>query len=125
MDVGAHVGYYTRLFSELVSPEGLVVAVEPDSQNLSFLRGNLRGSQAHLFPVAVGREEGEADLYVSPSNSGGKSLRRVPEGLLQGRVAVRPLSALLAEAGVGERRVRLLKLDVEGAEKDALESLGP
>ena len=26
---------------------------------------------------------------------------------------------------MGERRVRLLKLDVEGAEKDALESLGP
>jgi FkbM family methyltransferase len=125
VDVGAHVGYYTRLFSELVGPEGLVVAVEPDPQNLSFLRGNLRGSQVRLFPVAVGREEGEADLYAPPSNSGGKSLGRVPEGLRQGRVAVRPLSALLAEAGVGERRVRLLKLDVEGAEKDALESLGP
>jgi FkbM family methyltransferase len=125
VDVGAHVGYYTRLFSELVGPEGLVVAVEPDPQNLSFLRRNLRGSQVRLFPVAVGREEGEADLYAPPSNSGGKSLGRVPEGLPQGRVAVRPLSALLAEAGVGERRVRLLKLDVEGAEKDALESLGP
>ena len=125
VDVGAHVGYYARLFSELVGPEGLVVAVEPDPQNLSFLRGNLRGSQVRLFPVAVGREEGEADLYAPPSNSGGKSLGRVPEGLPQGRVAVRPLSTLLAEAGVGERRVRLLKLDVEGAEKDALESLGP
>ncbi len=38
VDVGAHVGYYARLFSELVGPEGLVVAVEPDPQNLSFLR---------------------------------------------------------------------------------------
>ena len=125
VDVGAHVGYYARLFSELVGPEGLVVAVEPDPQNLSFLRRNLRGSQVRLFPVAVGREEGEADLYAPPSNSGGKTLGRIPEGLPQGRVAVRPLSALLEEAGIGERRVRLLKLDAEGAEKDALESLGP
>lgn len=125
VDVGAHVGYYARLFSELVGPEGLVVAVEPDPQNLSFLRRNLKGSHVRLFPVAVGREEGEADLYVPPSSSGEKSLGRIPEGLPQGRVTVRPLSALLAEAGVGERRVRLLKLDVEGAEKDALESLGP
>jgi FkbM family methyltransferase len=126
VDVGAHVGYYTRLFSELVGPEGLVVAVEPDPLNMSFLRRNLRGNQVCFFPVAVGREEGEADLYVPPfSNSGMKSLGQIPEALLQGRVAVRPLSALLTEAGVGERRVRLLKLDVEGAEKDALESLGP
>jgi len=125
VDVGAHVGYYARLFSELVGPEGLVVAVEPDPQNLSFLQRNLKGSQVRLFPVAVGKEEGEANFYAPPSNSGGKSLRQSPEGLPQGRVAIRPLSALLVEAGVGERRVRLLKLDVEGAEKDALESLGP
>jgi len=41
VDVGAHVGYYACLFSELVGPEGLVVAVEPDPQNLSFLRTGL------------------------------------------------------------------------------------
>lgn len=125
VDVGAHVGYYTRLFSELVGPEGLVVAVEPDPQNFSLLRKNIKGSQVRLFPVAVGKEESEADFYAPPSNSGGKSLGRVPEGLPQGKVAVRPLPALLAEAGVGERPVRLLKLDAEGAEKDTLESLGP
>jgi len=126
VDVGAHVGYYARLFSELVGPEGLVVAVEPDPLNMSLLRRNLRENQVRFFPVAVGREEGEANLYLLPSsNSGMRSLGRIPEALLQGRVAVRPLSTLLAEAGVGERRVRLLKLDVEGAEKDALESLGP
>jgi len=126
VDVGAHVGYYTRLFSELVGPEGLVVAVEPDPLNMLLLRRNLRGNQVRFFPVAVGREEGEANFYVPPSsNSGMKSLERILEALLQGRVAIRPLSALLTEAGVGERRVRLLRLDVEGAEKDALESLGP
>jgi FkbM family methyltransferase len=125
VDVGAHVGYYARLFSELVGPEGLVVAVEPDPKNRSFLRRNLGKRRVRLFPVAVGREEGEAELYAPPSHSGGKSLGRIPEGLLQGGVAVRPLSTLLAEAGIGERRVRLLKLDVEGAEKEALESLGP
>jgi FkbM family methyltransferase len=125
VDVGAHVGYYSRLFSELVGPEGLVIAVEPDPQNMSLLRRNLRRSPVRFFPVAVGREEGEADFYAPLSNSAMRSLRQIPEALLQGRVTVRPLSALLAEAGVGERRVRLLKLDVEGAEKDALESLGP
>lgn len=125
VDVGAHVGYYTRLFSRLVGPEGLVVAVEPDPKNWSFLRRNLGKRQVRLFPVAVGREEGEAELYAPPSHSASKGLWRIPEGLLQGRVAVRPLSALLEEAGIGERRVRFLKLDVEGAEKEALESLGP
>lgn len=37
-DVGAHVGFYTLLFAELVGPKGRVFAFEPVSSNLALLR---------------------------------------------------------------------------------------
>jgi len=42
VDVGAHIGYYSLLFSRLVGPAGKVYSFEPMPSNFSFLSENLR-----------------------------------------------------------------------------------
>src|SRR5215469_1379591 len=41
VDVGAHIGYYSLLFSRLVGPTGHVIAFEPVPKNFEFLSENL------------------------------------------------------------------------------------
>ncbi|MBA7620167.1 hypothetical protein ES703_27511 [subsurface metagenome] len=40
-DIGAHVGFYTLLASQLVGPDGKVIAFEPVCRNLNYLRRHL------------------------------------------------------------------------------------
>ena len=56
MDVGAHCGYYTILFSKIVKEKGLVISFEPDKNNLSFLFRNIkynRCNNVRIYPYAV------------------------------------------------------------------------
>ena len=41
VDVGANIGYYTVLASQLVGPSGRVVALEPNSENLRLMLASL------------------------------------------------------------------------------------
>jgi FkbM family methyltransferase len=66
IDVGAHVGEWTLLFSELVGPSGRVVAFEPDPVARASLRKNL--AMNHISNVTV-----EEDCV---SDKSGKALLR-------------------------------------------------
>ena len=41
LDVGANVGHYTRLFSNLVGKSGRVLAIEPNPDTFAFLANNV------------------------------------------------------------------------------------
>jgi len=40
LDIGANIGYYSVLFSNLVGPKGKVIAIEPDPDNFQLLIKN-------------------------------------------------------------------------------------
>jgi FkbM family methyltransferase len=68
LDVGANIGFYSVLLSELVGENGKVYAFEPDTTNFSFLQKNT----AHLKnvvieKVAVAETDGVIKLYKSES----------------------------------------------------------
>jgi len=42
VDIGANIGYYSILASELVGPEGRVFAIEPNSENCRLLVSSMR-----------------------------------------------------------------------------------
>lgn len=50
-DIGAHVGFYTLLASELVGPKGKVIAFEPFPRNIRYLKEHLRLN--HCYNVTV------------------------------------------------------------------------
>ena len=117
IDIGAHIGYFTRLFSELVGTSGRVLAFEPHPENVRVLRTNLKRSRyknVETFPYAISDRTGAATLHVSPGHSNHSLLPGYTE--TKGRIEVEcfTLDAFLSSRGI--REVDFIKIDVEGAE---------
>lgn len=110
VDVGANVGYYTRLFSRLVGPEGVVYAFEPDREAFEFLRYNTeRLPNVKIFPYAVSDRDGEAHFYHIPKATQSHTLVETPDA------EVTTVKTVTLDAHIPER-IDVIKIDIEGAE---------
>ena len=124
LDVGAHHGLYTLLFSKTVGGKGRVIAFEPSPRECRRLEKHLsfnRCSNVHVERSAVGSEADEADLYLADGfQDWCNSLRppALPDSTSIVRVRVRRIDDVLAEQGIS--KVDFIKLDVEGGELAAL-----
>jgi FkbM family methyltransferase len=117
VDVGANVGTHTLFFARQVGPRGRVVAFEPQRIVFQALCANMAlNSVANVLcqPFAVGAEPGEIVVppldYGRENNFGGLTLG----GAEGDRVPVVTLDSL------GLPACRLIKIDVEGMERDVL-----
>ena len=132
IDVGAHAGVYTIPAARIVDP-GLVVAIEPSPINKILLRNiKLNGLRnVILVSKAAYSERKMLDLYYDLQRSGLSSIvwqrkdiaRRIGGGkvnLSRIKVEAEPLDEILAEIGLSLNCVKLLKIDVEGAEVHVL-----
>ncbi len=66
LDIGANIGFYTKILSELVGPTGKVYAFEPDATNFKYLlqnAGHLKNVELHN--KAVSDHSGTITLYKS------------------------------------------------------------
>lgn len=122
VDVGAHIGYYTRLAASLVGSEGVVLAVEPHPENLEILRHNTRGrTNVVVAPLAVGAAPGRVALWESPGSSN-HSLHQDFVGATSSlTVDLTTVDDLVRAHGL--TRVDLVKLDLEGGEPAAVEGM--
>jgi FkbM family methyltransferase len=128
-DVGAHLGNRTRVLAELGCK---VVAVEPHPYLARYLREKVaRSSNVFVEEAAVASLAGVATLYYQPRNLTISSLKLDwPEkltghnspssGFSEGvTVAAVTLTDLIAKHGTPKS----LKLDIEGADVDVLQTL--
>jgi FkbM family methyltransferase len=124
LDIGANVGWYTRVFSELVGPSGRVLSVEPVPTTFALLEHCVRRlglDNVDLFNVALSDAPGTAIMEVPRYPDGGDNFymaRIVPAdrqsaALRTVAVSVTSVDVLLTGAGA---RVTLMKCDVEGHE---------
>ncbi len=129
VDVGANVGYISRMLSDWVGPEGRVISLEPVPETCALLRHGLRtlgvdnveihclGASSRTGPVTMAiphDASGVENLYESHVVSVGEDtseIRKVEAELVS-------LDELLADR-INE--VRLVKVDVEGHEWDAIQ----
>lgn len=124
VDAGANIGVASLWFLA-ARPRCRLLAVEPEAANFALLEHNLRAAPgAVAVRAALGREEGTVELFVAGHGALHTTRPEVAAGAGASRetVPARRLDRLLEESG--EERVDLVKLDVEGAELDALEGLG-
>lgn len=116
-DIGAHIGYYTWLFSRLVGPEGKVLAFEAMEENFHILAHNVRARRAwsaEPIHAAICDLVGEVDLFVSPGNSNHSLVQGYTAHVGVDRVPATSLDAVLAARGWPA--LHFLKSDTEGSE---------
>lgn len=126
LDVGANIGFLTVLAARLVGPGGRVVAFEPVPVNARLVRRNAalnRQAQVEVVQAAVGDRSGRATLVLA-RHAGGAALAGADRPFdACGELTVDLVDLdgwLAANAARLPGPVRLLKVDVEGAEPAVL-----
>ncbi|WP_282259183.1 FkbM family methyltransferase [Stenotrophomonas sp. PS02301] len=120
VDVGANIGLHTVVAARRVGREGRVVAVEAMPRTVQHLRTSLRLSgvedRVTVFPFAAGARDEVGHAFHIASVAGHSSLYPLDEETVEEvRVDIRTLDGLVP-AGT----VKLVKIDVEGAELDVI-----
>ena len=120
VDCGAHIGIFTA--HALQRGASRVIAIEPDASNLECLRRNvaegIASGRVTVVPMAVWNEETTLEFTISDSSSARHSAI-IKTGNRTVRVAAARLDTILRQHGAG--RVGYLKMDIEGAERQAVE----
>lgn len=111
IDVGANIGYYLLLFQSIVKSEGEIMCFEPEPDNFNELSlnndlNNFKNVQ--LYPYAVGNKIG----YINISR--GINAKIVESKNISLKVPIIKLDEFI------NRKVDLLKIDVEGYELEVL-----
>ncbi len=123
IDIGAHRGFHTLLFSKMVRNTGRVLSFEPSAGNISRLKLHLKINfcrNVEIKECALGKDAGVRNLYVVPSQTVLNSLRPPDTNYASSAtpVQVQKLDDVLSGEKIG--KVDFIKLDVEGGELDAL-----
>jgi FkbM family methyltransferase len=133
-DCGTYLGFYTAFFARLVGPDGMIVAFEPDSRNLSRTRENCALNHlenVRFINAAIGPASAEVEFVLSDNTNSHlpgtwigatpadyKRIERRDEVI---RVRCMSLDDAFQDAQIPRPGlVNLVKLDIEGAEKHAL-----
>jgi FkbM family methyltransferase len=119
VDVGANLGYFTAVMAQSVGNGGRVWAFEPVPATCDRLRlsASMNGyQQVTAMPLALGDDEGVAEIAFDPRFAGIASFHDDPDAPQADKrlVPVRRLDDLVAEGSVVPPR--LMKIDVEGHE---------
>src|SRR4051794_21042545 len=125
IDVGGHIGYFTMQMAEAVGADGRVYAFEPLDANADLLEQSVAengfGDRVRFERAAVGATTGTATLTfpIETLNSGGAYLLRDGSEPLAGNLK-RAVPRVALDALDLRRPVRVIKMDVEGAEPQVL-----
>jgi FkbM family methyltransferase len=145
IDVGAHQGYFSLLAGSRVGNSGGVLAIEALTRNAAQLQKNVSKSNlAHVVTTvraAAGTARGNVLIHINPFNDGGATLsdlptfsdneEHVPKEAVYATRRPESLQELVPMARVDEQaaacswhtKTRLVKIDVEGNELSALDSM--
>lgn len=118
IDVGAHVGVFTIKASEAVGEKGLVVAIEPDPNNLALLKKNIRINGCNNVIVigkAAGSSKGKAKLYLHAISWGHSLYGKRPDFV---EVEVDTLDNIASQLKL--KKIGFIKINAEGAELEVL-----
>jgi len=121
VDIGANVGLYSLFVASRAGSRGRILAIEPQPGILDRLHFNIAvnpGVAVEVLPIAVADHEGEVELVLDASDSGGTHIDKHTgtrgAGARAVAVSCKTLLAVVTAAGIA--KIDALKIDVEGAE---------
>jgi FkbM family methyltransferase len=125
IDVGANLGYFTLLFSDLVGTKGAVLAFEPVPTTRKLLQENIQANALYsnvvVNSVACSDTVGTAEIAVPDDDFGQASMRSHRMGSWASVLSLKSFSVetIKLDDYAAERRlssVHFIKCDAEGAE---------
>jgi FkbM family methyltransferase len=124
IDAGANIGYMSVLLSNAVGKHGRLFAFEPHPELFSVLQQNIAVSNAagcsvHLYRAALGARSGAGFLVVPTGFDVNDGLSHMTDRHGDPRDGF-AVDVVTLDDVLGESRVQLMKLDVEGYELQVL-----
>lgn len=123
-DLGANNGIHSLLFSKLVGSLGKVFAFEPLPDNVEEIKKNCELNNVtniEIVQSAVGQHDGEVKFFLGIFKKQGSILGIGSESGKEVNVKITTLSTFIQTRNV---KPDFIKIDIEGAESDALSGLG-
>jgi FkbM family methyltransferase len=123
LDLGANIGAYTLFAARAAGPEGEIYAFEPDPRTRGYLVRNIEANgfeNVRVVPAAASDRAGIAE-FVQAERAVDSSLHGTDESGPRGsliQVETVPVDDL-----VGDGRVDVIKMDIEGNEQAALRGM--
>ena len=118
VDIGANIGFFTCRFARWTSNGGRVLAVEPERSNFERLAARLKRGclqdKVEMVHAAAAEFEGTTFLRINPYHPGDHKLAATGEA-----VPAVTIDGMLQR--LGNPRISLIKIDVQGAEFRVLE----
>ncbi len=135
IDIGANLGYYALLESQLVGPSGKVYAIEPVEQNYEVLKKNIELNKADNiipFKLAIGSANETKEMLLSCNSNHGtfmdaslfsgfyaKRMERI--GADKAQMEMLTLDKFIEMQGI--EKVDFIRMDVEGYEVEIVKGM--
>lgn len=127
IDIGANLGYYSLLMSELAGEKGRTIAIEPNPHVAKLLRFSefLHSWNFEVIEKAVSDNEGSAVLTIPGKSYGGASLKNDPgspfSSTSEVTVGLTTIDCIASELKL--EKVDVIKIDVEGLEPQVFKGM--
>jgi len=123
VDIGANIGYYTLLASAIIGDNGKVIAVEPIPETVEALTFNLKLNKVRNVDIvnkAAWHKKGKVHMEMPKGFFGlASGVVNYKEAKSSFQVESIPMDELLDSY----QHIKLIKIDVEGAELQVLQGL--
>lgn len=126
LDAGANIGYYSLLASEIVGKSGNVISIEASPTIAKRFKRNVEQnncSNIRVINVAISDHAGTIKLYQGPPGNPAETTTIERGFELECEISCSPLSEMIDIKEFA--KVRILKMDIEGAEWKALQGMKP
>lgn len=130
IDLGGNLGYFTRIFSDLVGPNGKVLSVEPVAMYREVLEKNVAGrSNVTILPYALGEKEASISMGIPSTDKHRHGLMRVLKNEEASQLAANETHTVQMKVPMqvfgNLDKVNYIKCDIEGYEIPVIPLMQP
>ena len=124
LDIGSNIGISALYFLSR-NKKNMIICFEPDPYNAYFLKKNLEqfNDRVHLNFCAVGTKDSEAVEFNVSVNGKYSSIKKINNHIEKIKVKLISINNILRNTKFNNKFSTLLKIDIEGLEKEVINSI--